>query len=81
VMLCDVGMPGEDGYQLIQKVRALEHPRDREIPVAALTAFTRKEDRAKSIASGFQDHMSKPVEPARLVELVASLAAKRSVAS
>jgi signal transduction histidine kinase/CheY-like chemotaxis protein len=77
VMLCDVGMPGEDGYQLIRKVRALEHPRDRDIPAAALTAFTRKEDRAKSLASGFQDHVSKPVEPARLVELVASLAAKR----
>jgi signal transduction histidine kinase/ActR/RegA family two-component response regulator len=77
VMLCDVAMPGEDGYQLMQKVRALDRREDRDLLAAALTAFTSSEDRARAIERGFQLHVSKPVEPARLVEVVAWLVRNR----
>ena len=78
VMLCDIGMPGEDGYQLIQNVRALGRRQDREIPAAALTAFSSSQDQARAIEGGFQIHVPKPLEPARLAGVVARLAAKRT---
>ncbi len=79
VLLCDLAMPGEDGYALIRKVRALDRERGGETPAAALTAYTRPEDQARVVQSGFQTHVPKPVEPARLLEVVARLA--RSQAS
>ena len=76
VMLCDIGMPGEDGYQLIQKVRALAQDDGGGTAAVALTAYSRDEDRRRSLELGFQLHLSKPVEPMRLVEVVAALAKK-----
>jgi PAS domain S-box-containing protein len=73
VILCDIGMPGEDGYDLIRKIRALGRRQDREIPAAALTAFDGNADRSKAIESGFQIQVAKPVEPTRLAEVVAWL--------
>ncbi len=78
VLLSDLGMPGEDGYTLIAKVRALPAERCGQIPAAALTAYVRAEDRVKVLRSGFQLHVSKPLEPNELVAVVANLAGRRN---
>jgi len=73
VILSDIGMPGQDGYEFIRRIRSHEtgrHP----TPAAALTAFTRSEDRRRALLAGYQTHVGKPVEPAELVAVVASLA-------
>jgi len=74
VLVSDVGMPEDDGYSLIARVRALPEERGGRIPAAALTAYVRAEDRVKVLRSGFQLHVPKPVEPAELVAVVAHLA-------
>jgi len=74
VMVCDIGMPNEDGYDLIRKVRLLAVEEGGVIPAAAVTAYTREEDQRRSIELGFQYHLSKPVEPAQLISVVAELA-------
>jgi CheY-like chemotaxis protein len=76
VVVSDVEMPGEDGYSMIRKVRAMEAERGRKIPAAALTAHASLQDRMQALASGFQMHIPKPVEPAELVAAVASLAGR-----
>jgi signal transduction histidine kinase/CheY-like chemotaxis protein len=73
VLLADIGMPGEDGYSLIQRVRALAQPASASIPAAALTAFAREEDRERALRAGFQLHLAKPIEAAKLVAAVARL--------
>ena len=76
VLVSDIGMPGEDGYELIRRVR---RSLDKDaLPALALTAYARPEDRAKVIAAGFQQHVAKPLEPARVVALVASLVRERA---
>jgi PAS domain S-box-containing protein len=72
VIVSDIGMPGEDGYGLIRRVRALQNGKSG-IPAIALTAYARIEDRVKAINAGFQLHLSKPVEPVELVAMVNSL--------
>jgi signal transduction histidine kinase/ActR/RegA family two-component response regulator len=79
VLLADIAMPGEDGYALIRKVRALD-ARTASIPAAALTAFARNEDRQLALQAGFQLHLTKPIDAATLVAAVASLSGKRDVA-
>jgi PAS domain S-box-containing protein len=74
VVLSDIGMPGEDGYSLIGKIRALPPGYGADTPAAALTAFARAEDRTKALQHGFQMHLAKPVDPAELLAVVASLA-------
>ncbi len=76
VLVSDIGMPGEDGYTLIRKVRALCAEQGGQIPAVALTAYARAEDRTRAIAEGFQMHIPKPVEPAELATVVASLAGR-----
>jgi CheY-like chemotaxis protein len=76
VLVCDIGMPGEDGYSLIRKVRALGAENGGAVPSAALTAYARPEDRVKAVLAGFQMHLAKPVEPAELIATVASLAGR-----
>jgi CheY-like chemotaxis protein len=75
VVLSDIKMPGEDGYALIRKVRALPPERGGRTPVAALTGSTSDEDRARVLRAGFQYHVPKPVDAQRLVEIVSALAA------
>jgi signal transduction histidine kinase/CheY-like chemotaxis protein len=77
VIVSDIGMAGEDGYSLIQRVRADDSPVTRHIPALALTAFARIEDRARALAAGFQEHVGKPVDPSVLVNAVATLARRR----
>ena len=73
ILISDIGMPGEDGYALIRRVRALTDQRVA-IPAIALTAYARTEDRIKAIQAGYQLHLAKPVEPVELVAMVKSLA-------
>jgi CheY-like chemotaxis protein/two-component sensor histidine kinase len=73
VLVSDIGMPGEDGYQLIRKVRGLPN-NNRGIPALALTAFARSEDRRRAAMAGFQTHLSKPVDAPELLATVANLA-------
>ena len=74
VMVCDIGMPGEDGYQLISRVRALPFGRGGSTPAVALTAYAREEERRRALDAGFQVHVSKPIKPSELVAVVAGLA-------
>ena len=76
LVLSDIGMPGKDGYDMIRAVRELERGKDRQTPAVALTAFARSEDRMRALQAGYQMHVSKPVEPAELITVVASLAGK-----
>ncbi len=74
VLISDIGMPGEDGYDLIRKVRKMDADHGGCIPAVALTAYARGEDRIRALSAGFQMHVSKPVEPAELAAVVASFA-------
>ena len=74
VLMSDIGMPHEDGYELIHKVRALTDERGGRVPAAALTAYARDEDRKRAIAEGYQMHVAKPASSAELVAAVATLA-------
>lgn len=74
ILVGDIGMPGEDGYALIRKVRALEKDRGGAILAVAVTAYAHPEDRARALLSGFQAHVAKPVEPVEFVALIAGLA-------
>jgi PAS domain S-box-containing protein len=76
VLISDIGMPEEDGYTLIAKVRALDKERGGSIPAAALTAYAGEEDRIRALRSGFQIHVPKPISPNELVAVVANLAAR-----
>jgi len=73
VLVSDIEMPGEDGYSLIRKVRALGPEQGGKTPAVALTAFGRPEDRIRSLRAGFHIHVSKPVDPAELIAIVASM--------
>jgi PAS domain S-box-containing protein len=74
VLIADLGMPVMDGFALIAAVRGSQDVGIREIPAAALTAFARSEDRVRALRSGFEVHLSKPIEPAELLAAAASLA-------
>ncbi len=74
VLVCDIGMPGIDGYGLISRLRSLSPERGGATPAIALTAFARSEDRTRSLLAGFQMHLSKPVEPEELVASIRSVA-------
>jgi PAS domain S-box-containing protein len=76
VVISDIEMPGEDGYVLIRKIRALDPSRGGKTPAIALTAYGRPEDRLRTISAGYNMHVPKPVEPAELAALVASLAGR-----
>jgi CheY-like chemotaxis protein len=76
VLVTDIGMPEEDGYSLLARIRALPPERGGGIPAAALTAYARAEDRVRALRSGFQMHVPKPIEPAELITVVANLAGR-----
>jgi two-component system CheB/CheR fusion protein len=76
VLVSDIVMPDEDGYDLIRKVRALDAEHGGQIPALAVTAYARSEDRTQAIAAGYQQHAAKPIEPADLAAAVATLAGR-----
>lgn len=73
VLVSDIGMPEEDGYSLLRKLRSLAPEKGGKIPAAALTAYARAEDRRRAIQAGFQLHLPKPIDPSELITVVASL--------
>lgn len=73
VLLSDIGMQGQDGYELIRRIRKLPPERGCLTPAVALTAFARSEDRMRALAAGFQLHLSKPVDPSELIVVLNSL--------
>jgi CheY-like chemotaxis protein len=77
VLVSDIGMPVEDGYELIRKIRAREPERGGLIPAVALTAYARDEDAQRAIEAGYHAHVPKPVEPGELAIAVANLAGRR----
>jgi len=78
VLLFDIAMPVEDGYELMRKVRAREPERGGLIPAIALTAYARPEDARWALEAGYQMHVAKPVKPGELATAVASLGDRRS---
>ncbi len=78
VLISDIGMPEMDGYNLIRRVRALPPDQGGDIPAIALTAYARDEDQQQSLASGYQRHLSKPLDLEKLVQAVVELTQARS---
>lgn len=74
VLISDIGMPGEDGYTLIKRIRGMTPPEIAFVPAIALTAYARQEDRERALESGFQMHISKPVGYTELIEAVRKVA-------
>ena len=77
LLLTDINMPGEDGYSLIKKLRALEPEQGANIPAIALTAMARTEDSEQALTAGFQMHIPKPVDIEELAEAIVGLAGKK----
>jgi CheY-like chemotaxis protein len=73
VLVSDIGMPNENGYELISRIRTLGS----EVPAVALTAYAKTEDRMRALAAGFNTHVPKPVEPAELALVIASLVERK----
>lgn len=78
VLICDVGLPDDDGYGLLRRLRLL--PEGEKIPAIALTAYSRPEDRAKALAAGFRAHLSKPLDPESLLKEIWSAAKENPAA-
>ena len=76
VILSDIGMPDEDGYSFITRVRSLSHDEGGNTPAAALTAYAREEDRKQALAAGYQMHIAKPIGAGQLVNMIAKLAGR-----
>ena len=76
ILVSDIGMPGEDGYSLIEKVRALDARHGRRIPAVALTAYAGPEDRQRALSAGYELHVPKPVAPEDLVTALAALSGR-----
>jgi CheY-like chemotaxis protein len=77
VLVSDIGMPIEDGYALIEKVRALAPEEGGRTPAVALTAYAGLEDRTRALMAGFNVHVPKPIDPLELLAVVANLAGQR----
>ena len=83
VLICDIAMPEEDGYTVMERVRAIETEQrikmSRRIPAIALTAMASRDDWVRALSAGFNMHVAKPVEPAELVMMIASLVEERRI--
>jgi len=77
VLVSDIGMPGEDGYALLRRLRALGATERGQTPALALTAYAAPEDRQRALDAGFDVHLVKPVDPVALLASVARLAVRQ----
>ena len=77
VIISDIAMVGENGYDLIRKIRSMPPEEGGHIPAIALTAYAGTSDRRRALLAGFQTHLSKPVEPDDLVAVILSLTYKQ----
>ena len=76
VIVSDIGMPGQDGYAFMRRIRNLSREQGGQVPAAALTAYARPQDRRQALLAGYQSHVVKPADPAELITVVASLAGR-----
>jgi CheY-like chemotaxis protein len=74
VLISDIGMPDQDGYALIRRVRAMDAKSGGTVPAIALTALARPQDTAAALGAGYQAHLIKPVDGAELIRTVAAMA-------
>jgi CheY-like chemotaxis protein len=81
VVVSDIGMPGEDGYSLVRKIRSLSAAQGGRTPAVALTAYARAEDAQRAFAAGYQMHVAKPASPEKLLNVVANLGGRNLEAS
>ena len=79
ILLSDIGMPEEDGYMLLEQVRSSAD--GSQIPAIALTAHARADDRERALAAGFQEHLTKPIEPKQLIAAIVQLCCPAQVSS
>jgi CheY-like chemotaxis protein len=79
VLISDIGMPDEDGYSLIRRIRALPKEQGGRIPAVALTAYAQITDRTRALIEGFNNHVSKPAEPEELIAVVAAVAGRHGI--
>ena len=77
VIVSDIEMPGEDGYQLMRRIRELAPEHGGKTPAVALTAYARTDDRMRALSAGYQMHVAKPADPIELAAVIASLASPR----
>ncbi len=77
LLISDIGMPVEDGYVMVRRLRAMEDGAHRRLPAIALTAYASEEDSRRARSAGFDAHLSKPVDPARLIDIAVGLAGPR----
>ena len=77
-LVSDIGMPLEDGYALIEKLRSMQGRGVARLPAVALTAYASAEDHKRALAAGYDIHVAKPIEPGRLVSAVVKLTRRRS---
>ncbi|MEH1941235.1 MAG: response regulator [Nostoc sp.] len=73
ILISDIGMSEQNGYTLIRKLRSLEPEKGGGIPAIALTAYTREEDRLEALSAGFQQYLSKPIDPTKLIAMVVNV--------
>jgi CheY-like chemotaxis protein len=74
VLLADIAMPEQDGYELIREIRSARTGTTAAVPAAAVTAHARDDERQRALAAGFQMHLAKPIDPTTLARAVATLA-------
>jgi CheY-like chemotaxis protein len=72
-LVSDIGMPNEDGYSLMKRLRQMNSDRAQKIPAVALTAYATDEDRLRALEAGFHTHVAKPIEPEIFVSSIASV--------
>jgi len=77
LLVSDIGMPNEDGYSLIKKLRKLRSKQARQTPAVALTAYATNEDRERALSAGFQTHVPKPIDPTTLVRSIAAATGRK----
>jgi signal transduction histidine kinase/ActR/RegA family two-component response regulator len=77
VIVADIGLPGEDGYSFIRRVRAHARQAVRQVPAIAVTAYATVPDRDEALAVGFQHHMAKPIDPIQLIETIHNVMRRR----
>ena len=72
VLISDIGMPDQDGYELIRKLRALPGQKGGNIPAIALTGYASRKDRERALSAGYQQHMAKPIEQMDMITAIAA---------
>jgi CheY-like chemotaxis protein len=73
LLISDIGMPDQDGYELIRKLRALPREKGGTTPAIALTGYASRKDRERALGAGYQQHMAKPIEQADMINAIAAL--------